>query len=220
MTRGQKTYVYQGKYAVMGGQNLNGARISVRPHVRLPASEVDPRTGELLPPKPSAQRNPRSQRQAAKAQPAKPQPVKAQAWESAGLKPPIRGIPPAKTREKGLSLSRALALMAVLVFLLGLSSLARYSEVTQQSKTVSRMRDELAQVRKETEDKRVELADLSKDTDVWYNASQKLGMISAKGVSVVYLTAPQAQSVSTGYSQADVPPARTGIYAALFGFLD
>ena len=64
MTRGNKTYEYQGKYAVVGGQSLTGERISVRAHVRLPASEIDPRTGELLPPKPYQARNPRAQRQA------------------------------------------------------------------------------------------------------------------------------------------------------------
>jgi len=205
MTRGQRNYVYHGSYAVVGGQNINGDRISVRAHVRLPASEIDPRTGMLLPPKASAQRNPRSRRQA----PGKA-PVKANQEHYTP-----HSIP---TRQTGMPLRRAMALMAMLACMLGFMTLIDYGHVTQQSKEVNRLRQEITQVQKETDGKRLVLADMLKDTDLWYNASQKLGMISSKGVSVIYLNAERPQIVQT--AQADVPPARTGIYAALFGFLE
>ncbi|MBQ2699961.1 MAG: hypothetical protein IJF65_02280 [Clostridia bacterium] len=205
MTRGQRTYVYRGSYAVVGGKNLDSERISVRAHVRLPASEIDPRTGMLLPPRPSAQRNPRSQRQAPGRTPAKA--------EETHYTP--HSIP---SRKPGLPLRRAMAMMAVLACTLGFITLLNYGQVTQQSKEVNLLRDEIVQVQKETEDKKLVLADMLKDTELWYNASQKLGMISSKGVSVVYLNAEKPQTMPI--TQADVPPARTGIYAALFGFLE
>lgn len=205
MTRGQRNYVYHGSYAVVGGKNLNSDRISVRAHVRLPASEIDPRTGMLLPPKPSAQRNPRSQR---------PQPGKQSVKTQQEHFTP-HSIP---TRQTGMPLRRAMAMMALLACTLGFVTLVEYGSVTQQSKEVNQLRREVAQVQQETDDKRVVLADMLKDTELWYNASQRLGMISSKGVSVVYLNAEKPQTVQI--AQADVPPARTGIYAALFGFLE
>jgi len=208
MTRGNRTYEYQGKYAIVGGQNLNSERISVRAHVRLPDSEVDPRTGEVLPPRPYQVRNPRTQRQNPVREPARVAP-----------KPAVKPAA-AQPRQKGIALRRALAMASVLTLVLLGSSLIHYSQLTSQSKRISALRNEIVQVRKETADKRVELADIACDTDVWYSASQKLGMISSKGVAAIYLTAEAPQIVSVDPSQADVPPARTGIYAALLGFLD
>ncbi|MBQ8536278.1 MAG: hypothetical protein IJ461_02595, partial [Clostridia bacterium] len=147
MTRGQRSYVYHGSYAVMGGQNLDSDRITVRAHVRLPASEIDPRTGELLPPRPSAQRNPRSQRQMATAK----EPVKASRAD----------LGPQSAQEKlpGLPLRKALAMMAVLACTLGFISLLNYGQLTLQSKEVSQIRDEITQVQKATNDRQLVLAD-------------------------------------------------------------
>lgn len=205
MTRGQRSYVYHGSYAVVGGKNLDSERISVRAHVRLPASEIDPRTGMLLPPRPSAQRNPRSQRQAASRAQEK---VSREALGAKVIQP----------KQPGMPLRRAMAMLAVLACTLGFISLINYGQVTQQSKEVSALRDEITKVQQTTNDQRLVLADMLKDTDLWYNASQKLGMISSKGVNVVYLNAEKPQTINM--NQADVPPARTGIYATLFGFLE
>ena len=65
----------------------------------------------------------------------------------------------------------------------------------------------------------MQLDEKSDGAKICYTAARELGMVSAEGADVVYLTAP-ATRYDTESVQSAVPQARTGIYATLFGFLD
>lgn len=214
-----KYHVQLGTYAVVGSNSIASPRIYVSSHVSAPAGEVDPITSTPLPPR--RQVASRVQRRQAGIKAISQRvPLKSTVTNVAGASAqrssamPKHQSPPAK----GLAMNKALAIIGCLVFVLGIMTLVKVSEMTEKSKGIDSVLTQITQCKKENDDLTVELAAASQDTDVWYNASQKLGMISAKGVSVVYLEAPQTRTAQV--AQADVPPARSGIYATLFGFLD
>ena len=230
MTRGRYRVEY-GAYAVVGSSSLSSPRIYVSPHVKAPAGEVDPVTNMPVIQRrqtvsrarrreagPEARRVPLAQRTMGVSPNAAPGERGAgQAGASrtmaAGTAPRHQSAP-----GKGVALNHAMALIACLIFVLGIMTLVKVSEMTEKSKAMNSVLNQITQCKKENDELSVELAAANQDTDIWYSASQQLGMISSKGVSVVYLEAPQTRTAKA--QEADVPPARSGIYATLFGFLN
>ena len=84
---------------------------------------------------------------------------------------------------------------------------------------IADLRKQIEAVQKANSELAVQLDAAADGAKICYSAARNLGMVSAEGAEVVYLTAPQTRS-DTDATKAAFPQARTGIYATLFGFLD
>ena len=183
----------KGRYAQVGGGS--GCRIYVRPHVCLPGGDLDeygaPIVGRRFP-----RRAPRTVR---------PAPVATPRHERPG--------------QGGISFTTALCTLGLFVFVLGIITLVNTSKMTERSKALSNQRAQVETIQKENAQLALQLEEAADAAKICYAAARNLGMVSAQGADVVYLTAPYTR-IKEDQEKAAVPQARAGIYAALFGFLD
>ena len=95
--------------------------------------------------------------------------------------------------------------------------LIHVSDMTEVSKSVSRLRANIESVQQENAALESSLVQLCSEVNVGYEAA-KLGMISAKGVDVIYLMAPETRDSAALLSADDeVPPAHSEFFATLLG---
>ncbi len=185
----------KGKYAQAGTLSGCVCRISVRSYVLLPGGDLD-ECNRPVPPK-------RQIRRSAAHAPSAPS-------EAPRHERPAQG---------GVSLSTAFAVVGIFVFVLGIITLMNTSRMTERSKSIFSLRTQIEAVQKANSELAVKLDAAADGAKICYAAARNLGMVSAEGAEVVYLTAPKTRS-DTDTLKAAVPQARTGIYATLFGFLE
>lgn len=90
----------------------------------------------------------------------------------------------------GVKGTAACVMLAVLFVTLGVCSLVGRSQVLETTQRVSDMQARIASVTQRNEELETELAVSAAEVNISYQAVQ-MGMISAKGVNVIYLTAPE-----------------------------
>ena len=90
----------------------------------------------------------------------------------------------------GIQGTLACTLLAVMICTLGIAGLVGRSQVIEAGKRVSDMQSRIESVTRRNEELETELALCAAEVNVSYKAVQ-MGMISAKGVNVIYLTAPE-----------------------------
>lgn len=102
----------------------------------------------------------------------------------------------------GVSGVTACVLLVALFFTLGIACLVNRSHVIEASKRVRAMEQRIEEITLANENLETELATRAASVNVGYEAAQ-MGMISSKGVNVVYLRAPEAANMtlagSAGY---------------------
>lgn len=184
----------KGRYAQVGACSGNACRISVRPNVLLPYGDLDENDIPVFKRRP-VRRAPQM-RSDAMAAPRHERPV-----------------------QRGISFTTALCIVGFFVFTLGIITLVNTSRMTEKSKSLNSLRIQIEAGQKENNELAMQLDEKSDGAKICYAAARELGMVSAEGADVVYLTAPVTRK-DTQSVQSAVPQARTGIYATLFGFLD
>jgi cell division protein FtsL len=184
----------KGRYAQVGACSGSACRISVRPNVLLPYGDLDENDVPVFKRRP-VRRAPQM-RSDAMAAPRHERPV-----------------------QRGISFTTALCIVGFFVFTLGIITLVNTSRMTEKSKSLNSLRTQIEAGQKENNELAMQLDEKSDGAKICYAAARELGMVSAEGADVVYLTAPVTRK-DTQSVQSAVPQARTGIYATLFGFLD
>ena len=91
---------------------------------------------------------------------------------------------------EGVKGTLACVMLAVLICTLGIAGLVGRSQVIEAGKRVNDMQSRIEAVNRRNEELETELALSAAEVNVSYQAVQ-MGMISAKGVNVIYLTAPE-----------------------------
>ena len=96
--------------------------------------------------------------------------------------------------------------------------LIRVSDMTELSKSVSSLRASITRTQQENAELENQMAQLCSEVNVGYEAA-KLGMISAKGVDVIYLIAPETRDSAAILSaeEEEVQPAHSEFFATLLG---
>ncbi len=184
----------KGRYAQVGVCSGSACRMTVRPNVLLPFGDLD-ENDMPAPLRRPVRRAPRT----------------------AGSAP----VTPRHERpvQRGVSFTAALYIVGFFVFVLGIITLVNTSRMTEKSKSVSSLRAQIEAGQKENNELAMQLDEKADGAKICYAAARELGMVSAEGADVVYLTAPSTRR-ETQSVQSAIPQARTGIYATLFGFMD
>jgi hypothetical protein len=186
--------VAKGRYTQIGTGSGNTCRISVRPAVFIPYGDLDDNNMPVIRKRPVRRM---SRMQAA--------PVAMPRHER-----PVQG---------GLSLKTALCIVGFFVFAMGIITLVNTSSMTESAKALYTLQSQIEACQKENGDLAIQLEKASDSAKICYAAARDLGMVSAEGANTVPLTAPVTRK-EVSETKAAFPQARTGIYAALFGFLD
>ncbi len=184
----------KGRYTQVGVSSGNACRITVRQNVLLPYGDLDESNMPVyrrMPVRRTARAN-----MAAQVQPRHERPV-----------------------QGGVSYAVALCIVGFFVFTLGIITLINTSRMTEKAKSLHALRTQVEAVQKANNDLAVQLDAASDGAKICYAAARNLGMVSAEGAEVVYLTAPVTRK-ETQQVQAVVPPTSSGIYAILSGFMD
>lgn len=95
----------------------------------------------------------------------------------------------------GLSGAAACVALVCLISLLGVACLVDRSNVIETSKRISSMESRIEEITLINEGMETQLAVSASEVNVGYEAVQ-LGMISAKGVDVIYLSAPESANMT------------------------
>lgn len=183
----------KGRYAKVGVSSGSATRISVRSNVLLPYGDLD--ENDI----PVARRVPVRRAPRTRAAAAAPRHER-----------PVYG---------GMAFVTALCVVGFVVFTLGIVTLVNMSRLTEASKALYTLRTQIEANQKANNELAVQLDAASDGAKICYAAARNLGMVAAEGAEVVYLTAPSTRH-EVQEVQAAVPPARSGIYGILFGFLD
>ncbi len=184
----------KGRYAQVGVLSGSACRMTVRPNVLLPYGDLD-ENDMPVPIRRPVRRAPR---------------MRANAMAAPRHERPV---------QRGLSVTTALCIVGFFVFVLGIITLVNTSRMTEKSKSLNSLRTQIVDGQKANHDLAMQLDKVADGAKICYAAARELGMVSAEGADVVYLTAPVTRKDTQGVQSA-IPQARTGIYAALFGFLD
>ena len=89
--------------------------------------------------------------------------------------------------------------------------------MTEVSKSVSSLQTRIEQTERENAQLESSLATLTSEVNVGYEAA-KLGMISANGIDVIYLMAPETRdSAALLRDEVEVEPAHSEFFAMLLG---
>lgn len=152
------------------------ARMNVSPSVFLPNSEIDFATGQL---KPDRQRRRRTQ---------------GKRLEAERLEREQKRLEEAVRREmnKGgvrITMRAGVMILAVLLFFCGVSLLYQQGQIAQRQKELNRIERSAAEYRRQIELLETRIAEASDASVICYSASQKLGMVPAKTVAAIHLTA-------------------------------
>lgn len=103
----------------------------------------------------------------------------------------------------GLSGTAACVALVCLISLLGIACLVNRSNVIETSKRISTLESRISEITLVNEGLETQLAVSASEVNVGYEAVQ-LGMISAKGVDVIYLSAPEAANMSNPNTTASL----------------
>lgn len=95
----------------------------------------------------------------------------------------------------GIKGTTACVLLVCVLFSLGVACLVDRSHVIEAAKRVSTMESRIEELNRVNEELETQLAASASEVNVGYEAVQ-LGMISAKGVDVIYLSAPDAANIT------------------------
>ena len=194
---------FKGDWGRVATTNLRTERFSVSPHVYLPDATLD-RDASPLYNGLGMGRNPRSQRHR--------QTMNAPVGRNDVTAP----IPVVSST--GMRKNAGIAAVAIFCFLLGVMFLIRVSDMTELSKSVSSLRASITRTQQENAELENQMAQLCSEVNVGYEAA-KLGMISAKGVDVIYLIAPETRDSAAILSveEEEVQPAHSEFFATLLG---
>ncbi len=192
---------FKGDWGRVATTNLRAERFHVSAQVALPDATLD-RDSSALYTGLGMGRNPRSQR-------------RRQMNAPVGRNDVTAPIPVVSAT--GMRKNAGVAAVAIFCFLLGVMFLIHVSDMTEVSKSVSRLRANIESVQQENAALEGNLVQLCSEVNVGYEAA-KLGMISAKGVDVIYLMAPETRDSAALLSADDeVPPAHSEFFATLLG---
>ena len=168
------------------------ARMNVSPSVYLPNAEVDFTTGQL---KPDRQRRRRTQ---------------GKRLEAERLEREQKRLEEAIQREmnKGgvrISVRAGVLVLAVLMFFCGITLLYQQGQIAQRQKDINRLERTMAEHRRQIEVLETRIAEASDASVICYKASQELGMVPAKTVAAIHLTAADTRPMmSAGAKTQDV----------------
>ena len=117
----------------------------------------------------------------------------------------------------GMRRNAGVAAVTVFCFVLGVLFLMQLSEMTEMSKSVARTKASITQTQQDIAEMEANLARKTSEINVGYEAA-RLGMISANGVDVIYLMAPETRDAAALLSaETEVEPAHSEFFAALLG---
>ena len=190
---------FKGDWGRVATANLRMERFSVSPHVYLPDATLD-RDASPLYNGLGMGRNPRSQR------------------HRQTMNAPVGRNDVPVVSSTGMRKNAGIAAVAIFCFLLGVMFLIRVSDMTELSKSVSSLRASITRTQQENAELENQMAQLCSEVNVGYEAA-KLGMISAKGVDVIYLIAPETRDSAAILSaeEEEVQPAHSEFFATLLG---
>lgn len=120
----------------------------------------------------------------------------------------------------GMTLSSFAFITTAFAVVLGMVLLFQLSDMMEKNKEVAAIQTAITKAKARNEQLEVDLAAATRETDVWYSASQRLGLIAGKGAESVYIQVPQKYLDVTSSQELDVPPVQNGSYAALLGFME
>ncbi len=180
-------------------------RMHINSRVRLPGGDVDMETSMPFAMRTDTQRSPRSARY-------QPNPVQKPAKETEPKKQ--------NNSFSGLSLRTVILSTSVLALALGMILLFDLSAMMEKSKAVNTIGTSAKAVQAQIDQLSVDLAMATKETDVAYNATQRLGLIAGKGAQTVYIMVPAKYQTNQLSFSMDAPPVQNGAYAALSGIMD
>jgi hypothetical protein len=180
-------------------------RMRINTRVRLPGGDVDVQTAMPITRRPLEQRSLRSARH----QPKENRCAREEEKEKRAV------------NLTGISLRALVMTTSLLAIVLGMILLLDLSAMMEKGKEVNAITASVEKTTKQIEQLQVDLAMATRETDVAYNASQRLGLIAGKGAQTVYVQVP-AKYQQSGFLQAatDAPPVQNGAYAALSGFVE
>ena len=179
-------------------------RMSVSSSVYLPGSDVDIQTGRL---KPDRQRRCRTQ--------GKRLEIERLEREEQALKASVqREMSKGGTR---ISVRTGILLIAVLLFVCGISILIQQGTIADRQKAVNRLESSIADCRSQNAALETQIAEASTEAAICYAAARDLNMIPAESAEAIHLVAvdtrPMASAGTETQAQADaaieVPSAQT-----------
>ena len=206
MTRGKRTHVYTGKYALVGADASAISRLSVRAHVQLPYGDLD-RWSKPIGPEQTLQRNRRVQTRAIE-----------EAQRNNQNHPQLTAQ--AANRKTGsISGKVAWSVILIAVLFVGLLLLQQLNALAQKEQVLSTLKMQIetqSETNRSLEQTLLEAAD---EVKVRYAAVQQLGMVAPKGAQSIELVAPETQILPKDGVTGSIPQA-SGFFATLFAFLD
>ena len=181
-------------------------RMSVSSSVYLPGSDVDMQTGRL---KPDRQRRCRTQ--------GKRLEIERLEREEQALKASVqREMSKGGTR---ISVRTGILLIAVLLFVCGVSVLIQQGTIADRQKTVNRLERSIADCRSQNAALETQIAEASDAATICYAAARNLNMIPAESAEAIHLVAvdtrPKAAGVTAAQRAAQQPSAETTPVPAL-----
>ncbi|MCI5955911.1 MAG: hypothetical protein MRZ54_02885 [Clostridiales bacterium] len=181
-------------------------RMSVSSSVYLPGSDVDIQTGRL---KPDRQRRCRTQ--------GKRLEIERLEREEQELKASVqREMSKGGTR---ISVRTGILLIAVLLFVCGISILIQQGTIADRQKAVNRLESSIADCRSQNAALETQIAEASDAATICYAAARNLNMIPAESAEAIHLVAvdtrPKAATAQAEQQQPDVQAAQTTPVPAL-----
>ena len=204
ITRGKKTYVYKGKYALVGADATSTSRVGVRSHVELPYGDLD-RFSRPIPPECVPVRNRRVE-------------SRLQQQEEERIRkeqPQIRATHSQKSKYS-LSKRGAYGLLLVFALFLGGMLLSQHDALAQKEAAILTLNNQIERQSETNATLQDTLAEASDEVKIRYQAVQRLGMTSPKGVESIEVVAPQTRVPSANI----VIPENAGVFASLFALLN
>jgi len=181
-------------------------RMSVSSSVYLPGSDVDIQTGRL---KPDRQRRCRTQ--------GKRLEIERLEREEQELKASVqREMSKGGTR---ISVRTGILLIAVMLFVCGISILIQQGTIADRQKAVNRLESSIADCRSQNAALETQIAEASDAATICYAAARNLNMIPAESAEAIHLVAvdtrPKAATAQAEQQQPDVQAAQTTPVPAL-----
>lgn len=179
-------------------------RMRVGARVRLPGGDVDMDTSIPIRHTMRARRNPR---------------IQGRAGDRNAVQP-HNDVVRQNTNTSGITVRSLCVMTSVLALVLGMLLLLQLSDMMEKSKEVNAIQTSITQTKAQNEQLKVDLAKATRETDVAYSASQRLGLIAGKGADSVYIQVPDKYAQTQITIDQDAPPVQNGAYAALSGLME
>lgn len=181
-------------------------RMRVSTRVRLPGGDVDMETAMPIERREFVKRNLRSTRHT--------QQEVGPSVEAGEAKKPSVNL-------TGISLRHLTMITAMVAVVLSMILLLDLSAMMEKGKEVNAITTSVEKTSEMIEQLRVDLAMATRETDIAYSASKRLGLIAGKGAQTVYIQVPaKYQPKDEFFTTTDAPPVQNGAYAALSGYMD